>query len=195
MEGYRLEAAAGAVDVAIFTAAVQEARAAAQTAPDRALAAWQQAVDLYEGDLLSNFPYDDWCLGLRERLRGQLLEGLYRLARASLAAGSPEAAKDLALRMVGLDPVQERAHRLLIHCYARLGCPGEAVRQFERCRQALWDELGAQPARATLNLCETIRSGTISEAQDPGDHLLEGEDEPMALRGGAIPPRSGRDRA
>jgi DNA-binding SARP family transcriptional activator len=126
-------------------------------------------VELYDGDLLCNFPYDDWCLGLRERLRVNLLDGLYQLARAALAAESHEQAQELALRMVGLDPAEERAHRLLMRCYARMGSPGEAVRQFERCREALWEELGAQPARATLSLYEAIRNGAAPEAEEPGD--------------------------
>jgi DNA-binding SARP family transcriptional activator len=169
MEGYLLEAPVCAVDVVMFTAAIQEARAAAGDAPDRALSAWQRAVELYDGDLLCNFPYDDWCLGLRERLRVNLLDGLYQLARAALAAESHEQAQELALRMVGLDPAEERAHRLLMRCYARMGSPGEAVRQFERCREALWEELGAQPARATLSLYEAIRNGAAPEAEEPGD--------------------------
>lgn len=180
MEGYCLEVAACAVDVAMFTAAVQEARAVAEEAPERALTSWRRAVDLYDGDLLSNFPYDDWCLGLRERLRVNLLDGLYRLARAALLAEALEEARDLALRMVGLDPAEERAYRLLMRCYARMGSPGEAVRQFERCRVALWEELGAQPAHATHSLYETIRNGAASDAEASGDLLFDADEETMA---------------
>jgi DNA-binding SARP family transcriptional activator len=180
MEGYRLEAAACTVDVVLFTTAVQEARAAAGSTAQQELAGWRRAVDLYEGDLLSSFPYDDWCLGLRERLRGHLLEGLYRLARAALAADSPETARELALRMVELDPAEERAYRLLMRCCARMGCPGEAARQFERCREALWEELGAQPARATISLYETIRNGAALETREPVEDPLEADEELIA---------------
>lgn len=172
MDGYCLEEAACAVDVSRFVEAVQEARAGSggDEPSDRALVAWQRAVDLYQGDLLSAFRYDDWCLAIRERLRDDCLDGLYQLARAAVAAGSLERARELGTRMVELEPAEERAHRLLMRCHALLGRPAEAVRQFERCRAALDEELGASPAAATKALLEEIRSGAgASMLEDSGE--------------------------
>jgi DNA-binding SARP family transcriptional activator len=164
LDGYCLEPAAFAVDAARFAETMGKARAALQhaaaappgapnggrrvepaaavrpTALEEALASCREAVELYRGDLLSAFPYDDWCLAIRERMRDDYLDALYQLARAALAEGSPEAARALGSRMVEVDSTEERAHRLLI-------------------RAALHDELGARPSPATLSLLEAIRAG------------------------------------
>jgi DNA-binding SARP family transcriptional activator len=170
MDGYCLEEPAFAVDVSHFVDAVQEARGASDgdEPSDRALAAWQRAIDLYQGDLLSAFRYDDWCLAIRERLRDDYLDGLFLLARVALTRGEPERARELAARMVEMEPAEERAHRLLMRCYALLGRPAEAVRQFERCRAALDEELAARPAAATLALLETIHAGAALGGEERG---------------------------
>lgn len=161
LEGYCLEAEACAVDADLFARAIRAARGATLESPphDTAPADWRQAYEWYRGDLLGAFRYEDWCLTARERLRDDFLEALFRLARAALAAGSPEAARSLAARMVEIDATEERAHRLLMRCYALLARPGKALCQFERCRAALRSELGAGPAAATVSLFETIRAG------------------------------------
>ena len=84
----------------------------------------------------------------------------------AMEAGDIEAACRNAARMVEIDPTEERAHRLLMRCYVFLDRPAEALRQFERCRAALWDELAARPGPQTLSLLQAIREGVTIGAEE-----------------------------
>jgi DNA-binding SARP family transcriptional activator len=168
------------VDADRFAQAVRAARAARSGAqpPEAALAEWRRAYEWYRGDLLGAFVYEDWSLAARERLRDGFLDALFQLARAALERGSPDDARGLASRILEIDATEERAHRLLMRCYALLGRPAEALRQFERCRAALWDELGARPAPFTVSLFESIRDGAAVFGETE-----EGADQPAAANG------------
>jgi DNA-binding SARP family transcriptional activator len=171
LDGYCLEPAACTVDASVFARAVEVARAAPSDSSlsPGALAAWREAVELYRGDLLSGFPYEDWCLTARERLRDDFLDGLFQLARHCLVTGCTEEARVLAARMVEIDATEERAHRLLMRSYAALDRPAESLRQYQRCAAALQEELGARPAPATNSLLEAIRAGASFRGDDEGE--------------------------
>jgi LuxR family transcriptional regulator, maltose regulon positive regulatory protein len=117
-----------------------------------------EAVALYQGDFLEGFTlpacpaFDDWQLFQRESLRRELAEGLALLAERLAAGGAWQPAIDCARRWVGLDPLHEPAHRLLIELYSRAGERSAALRQYERCREALAAELGQEPEPATVDL-------------------------------------------
>ena len=68
--------------------------------------------------------------------------------------------------LVEIDPTEERAHRLLMRCYVFLDRPAEALRQFERCRAVLREELAARPSPATVSLLEAIREGVTVTHED-----------------------------
>jgi DNA-binding SARP family transcriptional activator len=167
LDGYCLETDACAVDAELFSQAVRTARSVPGDAPPNvALTWWREAYDWYRGDLLAAFLYEDWCLTARERLRDEFLDVLFRLALAALQNESPDEALALASRMVEIDATEERAHRLLMRCYTLLERPAEALRQFERCRAALWDELAARPAPSTLELLDAIRASSALAPED-----------------------------
>jgi len=182
-DGYRLETAACAVDADEFARLVRAARAATDgaPAPEGALAEWRRAAGLYRGDLLVPFQYEDWCLTQRERLRNDFLEVLFRLAQESLERGRIDEACSRAVRMVEIDPTEERAHRLLMRCYVFLDRPAEALRQFERCRSALWEELAARPSHATVFLLQAIQEGVTFASAD--DDLRDLEPADLAASG------------
>ena len=56
---------------------------------------------------------------------------------------------ELANKALAADPCSERAHRALMQAYAGLGETEQALRVFERCRQMLAEELGADPSAQT----------------------------------------------
>jgi len=57
----------------------------------------------------------------RERPREVALEALARLVNIQCAAGSPELALSTALRLLGLDLLQEAAHRAAMRLHVELG--------------------------------------------------------------------------
>ena len=117
-----------AVDVERFLAAVNAGEYAV-------------AESLYVGDVLPEDRYEDWTIALREQARLGYLTAASALARTAVAAGDDERAAALHLRLLDLDPYDERAHQGLVEALLRLGRHGDARRAhaFYRDRMA---ELG-----------------------------------------------------
>jgi predicted ATPase/DNA-binding SARP family transcriptional activator len=120
-----------------------------------------QAAELYAGDLLSGFalneaPYEEWLLAERERLRELALEGLARLLAHQRKVGALEAGVQTAIKILGLDPLQEPVHRMLMRLYAELGRRGAALRQYQLCVAVLRRDLRIQPEADTTRLYKEI---------------------------------------
>lgn len=98
-------------------------------------------------DLLPDW-YDDWVLVERERYNQLRLHAIDALCRHLTAAGHHAEAIDAGLAAVCADPLRESAHRALIQAHLAEGNRCEAVRQYERCRRLLLDELGLEPSAA-----------------------------------------------
>src|SRR6266849_4876762 len=146
-----LDPAAVDVDVAAFERAVAEATPGAL----------EKAAALYQGDFLAGLtvdeaPFEEWLIGERERLRELALEGLAKLLAHQRSAGAAEAAIQTGLTLLGLDPLQEPAHRTLMRLYAEAGRRGAALRQYQACLAVLGRELGVEPEAETKQLYQEI---------------------------------------
>jgi len=131
-------------DIAEFEAVL----AASSGAEEEALT---RAVSLYRGDLLPEI-YDDWALGERERLAQAHLGVLHRLIRLLTQAGDFDRALDYAHRVLPLDPLCEKSHRLLMRLYAAMGRPDAARQQYQTLTQLLRVEMNAAPSSKTRDL-------------------------------------------
>jgi DNA-binding SARP family transcriptional activator len=116
------------------------------------------AVELYRGDLLEGW-YQDWCLEERERLRQIYLETLDALVAACESAQDVSAGVAYAIRALHADPARECTHRSLMRLYCLSGDRASAVRQYDRCVDALRSELGIEPDEQTRALDREIRAG------------------------------------
>ena len=89
--------------------------------------AFEKGVDLYNGDFLSGFAlpdcpeFEEWAFFRREALRSRLVQALERLTEAKISTGEPRTGAVHAIRLVGLDPLSESAHRHLIRAYLAAG--------------------------------------------------------------------------
>ena len=125
------------------------------------------AIDLYRADFLSGFTlpdcpeFDEWQFFQTEALRQEMTPALQHLIHLHRVEGNPEAALPYARRWLALDLLQEPAHQVLMWLYAQTGQQAAALRQYERCVQALKDELGLPPSVETTTLYERIRSGAL----------------------------------
>jgi len=125
--------------------------------------ALREATGLYRGELLEGLrideaPFDDWLAAERQRLRELGLNGLEKLLAMDLAAGDVERAAETGLRLLALDPLSESVHRTLMDLYARQGRRTAALRQYQRCAEALRRELGVEPEAATTRRFHEIQS-------------------------------------
>jgi DNA-binding SARP family transcriptional activator len=75
-------------------------------------------------------------------------------ARIALALGVLERAVPLATSAVRRDPLAEDGWQVLIEAHGRQGRPGEAMRAYLSCRQALLDELEVDPSPSTRRALE-----------------------------------------
>ena len=146
-----MDPAAVEVDVAAFEGCV------AQGTPQ----ALEQAAELYRGDFLLGFSlneplFEEWLVAERERLREMALEALARLLAHEDEGASTERAIQTAVRLLGLDPLQEAAHRALMRLYARQGRRGAALKQYQVCVGALQRELGMEPEAETKQLYQDL---------------------------------------
>lgn len=116
-------------------------------------AACRAAADLYRGELLPDDLYEAWSFEPRARLRRRYLE--------VLRAGA------LWDRLAEEDPTDERAARALMRAHLEAGERREAIRRFERLREALRDQLGVGPDPATVALYEDVLA--VEGAEPPSD--------------------------
>jgi DNA-binding SARP family transcriptional activator len=112
--------------------------------------------DRYGGDLLPADRYEDWAAGPRARLHRRYVAVLK-------AAGRWE-------EVLALDPTDEEAHRALMRAYFDEGRRREAIRQFERLRDALREFVGVGPDATTIALYERILAMEGDEPVEPSQH-------------------------
>ncbi len=133
-----------------------------------------QAVELYQGDLLSDL-YDDWILNERERLRERFFECLSGLMqRYRLQRDYPQAI-GFARRWLTHDPLREDVLRQLVALRYESGDRAGAIEEYENFRQHLYAELGVSPMPETITLFETVlrqESLPQSTATPPPSALL-----------------------
>ena len=100
--------------------------------------------------------YEDWVLVEREHFRQLRLHALDTLSERLVRAGTVPRALEAALAAVEADPLRESAHRALIGVHLAEGNVAEALRQFQRYRMLLRDELGLQPSARMRSLVRTL---------------------------------------
>jgi DNA-binding SARP family transcriptional activator len=122
---------------------------------DEAMPRYEAAVYLYRGDLVIGS--DIRGLLERERLRGQYLSLLARLAERHFGSGQYAAAQSRALELLTADPCREDAHRMVMRCAVRLGQRAQALRQYGVCIEILRREFGVEPEPATRDLFDRVR--------------------------------------
>ena len=122
------------------------------------------AVGLYHGELLEGW-YHHWCLGDRERFHTMHLSMLDKLMTACENRGAYEEAVDYGARILRFDRARESTHLQLMRLYYLSGDRTAALRQFDRCVEALREELDVRPAKRTDALYQQIRADRLDEVR------------------------------
>ena len=122
-----------------------------------AIREYEAATSLYQGDLLSDDPYEEWPVIEREHLRIAYLDMVDRLSQIYFAQEHYVACIALCQRILQRDSCREDAHRRLMRCYSHQGQTYLALRQYQICVETLQTELDIEPEPATNQLAEQIR--------------------------------------
>ena len=144
------------IDVEMF-----EQRAAEAIKADDEIA-YQEALAIYQSDLLSEDLYDDWAATRREQLRSDHQELLLKLARLHEGNGRYIQSISRFKELLAADPSNEEAHRQLMRLYAATGNRQQALRQHKECCEVLRKELDAAPEQATSALYDQIVAGKLA---------------------------------
>ena len=130
--------------------------------PSQHARALREAVQLYTDGLLAGW-YHDWCIFERERFQNMYLAMLNKLMIYSESCEEYETALLYGQRILQCDRAHERSHRQIMRLHYLAGDRTSALRQYERCVEALQEELGVEPARSTIKLYEQIRTDELQE--------------------------------
>lgn len=135
----------------------------------------REVIALYRGDLLTGW-YQDWCLLERERYQSMFLTLLDKLIDYCMTHQQVAQGIDYAHHLLQYDKARERTHRRLMRLYYLANSRTAALRQFERCRAALAEELGVGPSKRTLELYHQIQADQITnlwQTSPPPQQTLE----------------------
>ncbi|MEJ5867087.1 BTAD domain-containing putative transcriptional regulator [Pseudokineococcus sp. 5B2Z-1] len=147
--------------------------------PVDAVVAAREALALYLGDLVPSSGSPALAEAARA-LADQRRECLEDAAEAAVQAGWVRDAVQLARQARDLDPLSERASRSLMLGWWGLGEAALALREYERCRRALDDELGAVPSPQTRAVHQQVLGAPPSRV--PGTALVGRADAVAWLR-------------
>jgi DNA-binding SARP family transcriptional activator len=125
--------------------------------PTAAIADYEAAVSLYQGDFLEQSPYEEWTILDRERLRIAYLDTLDRLSQIYFKEERYTACRTACQLILNAEPCREDAHCLLMRCYSRQRQQHLALYQYQVCVEALRSELQVEPAPETTELYHRIR--------------------------------------
>jgi ATP/maltotriose-dependent transcriptional regulator MalT/DNA-binding SARP family transcriptional activator len=125
--------------------------------PEASSQYYRQALALYQGEYLQEYPYEEWCSEERERLLTLYLRTAERVAAAYVDQSAWEEALEVCRLILVRDNCWEQAYRLMMMAYAGQGNQAHALRTYRRCLDCLQAELGVEPAPTTRDLYETIR--------------------------------------
>lgn len=149
--GYRLDIEKSRVDVHRFEELVAAGERMGDPFPLR------EALGLWRDDPLADFPYDEFAVRLRDRLKIRRLAALETALKVEIDMGVQSSALSELAQLVEENPLRERLWALLIVALYRSGQQAEALRAYDRSRLAL-AEVGLEPGRELQELLTSITS-------------------------------------
>jgi DNA-binding SARP family transcriptional activator len=136
-----------------FLAVLAEARLARRAEqPERAMAAYHKAIQLYRGPLFEDDGAAEWYLPEQRHLKELFVQALGYVAEIHFERGELNDAVRFGQLAASTDPCCESIHRVLMRCYASQHQQQLVSRQYRVCVDALHDELGVSPSEDTAQL-------------------------------------------
>lgn len=115
---------------------------------------------LYQGELLPGF-YEEWVLLERERLRAFFEHRMQSVIARLVEEQRWRAVLEWSEKWIALGQTPEAAFRALMTAFAATGNRAQVTATYVRCREALTQELGVEPANETTELYEQILRGEV----------------------------------
>jgi DNA-binding SARP family transcriptional activator/Tfp pilus assembly protein PilF len=117
--------------------------------------------------------FDQWLMGERTRFTEQLRTMLeFELAQVVQSGHDPDKRANVARQLIAFDPTHEGASRALMRALIDMGERGQAVREYERCRETLQNRLDVQPSKETKALYQAVRTFSGHEGSTKNTSIL-----------------------
>ncbi|MFQ5851410.1 MAG: BTAD domain-containing putative transcriptional regulator [Candidatus Binatia bacterium] len=160
------------LDLAEFKGSLEEGRGwEVRERREKALENYTRAAELYQGDFLAADLYAQWAASVRERLKAEYLELLFKIADLKAAGGDLEGAIAACRKVLEKDDCYEEAYYRLMLYYWQSDRPSLALRTYEQCRRTIKAELDIEPHWLTTQLHQEIFSSLRSGARgNPAKH-------------------------
>lgn len=144
--------------------------------------------ELLEGMSFSGSPVlEAWLLNERRHIHAASQALLREAALGLLGMDQPQRARDAAVRLTALDPLDEDGHALLIRSHIAAGDRPAAEAQAEVCRTLLETELGVEPGPAvTAALATGSTKSPATTGIDPAALEAKCESAEGMIRAGAL---------
>jgi predicted ATPase/DNA-binding SARP family transcriptional activator len=134
---------------------------------------FEKAVELYQGELLKGLSlagaeyFSEWLNNCRDQYHRMAVHAIEKVIAYYDHHANGEKVRIFAEKWLQLEPWQEEAHRKLMLSLARRGQRSAALRQYEICRQVLFERFGLLPDHETEKLAARIRAITKPAAPLP----------------------------
>jgi len=162
--GYRLLIDPGAVDVTRFERLVADGRAALPDEPARAASTLREALSLWRGPALLDVAGMDFFQPILTRLDELWLTATEGRVEADLQLGRGAELVTELTALVAEHPLRERLVSALMRAMSQAGRPAEALTVYERTRQTLADQLGADPSPELSAVHTAVLRGQLDQA-------------------------------
>ena len=154
---YSIEAESILTDCDLFETQYREAKRLGGCHEYAAAAGlFRAALAGYSGDYVADRPYAEWTVQKRAHFSERRLDAMTWLCEHALRSNDLGALADYAQAILDTDNLRERIHRYLMRVHYARGERGRAIRQYQRCADALQTELGVRPSRETDHLYHAI---------------------------------------
>ena len=166
------------VDIDVFEALCRAGSAAGSD--EKRLTNWRQALELYQGDFLSQLSSESWVVPISTYYHNLYVQTMQSTLSILESQGCWDEVISLCRRALVHEPYLEEFYRQLMNALLRVGDQRGAVAVYEEMSQLFLANFGVMPAEETLALYreavrtvndKTVSSGIILE------QLRENEDE------------------
>ncbi len=148
------------VDTEAFDVAFERGRVSRHDGqPNSAVEAFEEVVDLYNGELLTEDRYDEWIEPVRTTYADRYLAALAYLQSHYMEAHNFERAIEICRKLIAADPSDEIALACLMACYQQTGKRHLAIREHHRFVERLDREYDLHPSPTVRGILVDVKCG------------------------------------
>lgn len=117
----------------------------------------EEALGLYRGEFLTDNLYEEWTNNKREEIKQTIIMIIEKLSNIYLEEGDHDQVIRVSEVLLKIDPTWEPAYRFLMLAYAGKENQAQIIAVYQRMKNVLSDELGANPSDTTEKLFLSLK--------------------------------------